>query len=552
MKRLIALALAVASFSAFSACCRKACRCPNAALEGIWVADMPDMETMPAFWLGIDRDANARMRATMLWRWGVPLFPESISAIDGVFKFRLPLKGGPDRSKSRFRWFTVRRGAGDTLDVAIDEANYYGLESKPGARFTAKRRPPMGPKPDLSTIVYGEPVDLLADGLGGWKAMDEKNPFCWKFKNGVLSNVITNDAKGKVVYGANLMTKRSDFQDFKLSVDFRVPEKSNSGIYLKGIYEIQVCDSFGWCNDMRNAGALYGRLVPRVTAERRAGEWQHYDITLVNRHLTVVFNGQTIIDNQPVLGVTGGAMTTDESKPGPIYLQGDHSSADFRNVVLTPIVSVRSSACEPGFTRIFNGKDLDGWIGAKHLYYVENGELVFREGPKNFGNLFYNRPFTNFTARFSFKLVPNGNNGFAVRAGRECVDGGALVGGNKVMKDAAYNGMEIQVLDDTGDKKQHLKAWQYHGSIYGVTAARKGALRPVGEWNDEEVTVCGENVKVVLNGKTILSTSVKDLPTDGTTPDGKPHPGLHNPSGYIGFLGHTMPVRFRDIRVREL
>ena len=132
------------------------------------------------------------------------------------------------------------------------------------------------------------------------------------------------------------------------------------------------------------------------------------------------------------------------------------------------------------------------------------------------------------------------------------MEGGALIGGNQVMTDAAYNGMEIQVLDDTGDKKQHLKAWQYHGSIYGVTAAQKGALRPVGEWNDEEVTVDGENVTVILNGKTILATSVKDLPTDGTTPDGKPHPGLHNPSGYIGFLGHTMPVRFRNIRVKEL
>ena len=209
-------------------------------------------------------------------------------------------------------------------------------------------------------------------------------------------------------------------------------------------------------------------------------------------------------------------------------------------------------ARDDGFVPIFNGRNLDGWTGAKHLFYVENGELVFKEGPKNYGNLFYEKEFRDFTARFSFKLVPNGNNGFAVRAGKECVDGGALIGGNTVLSDAAYNGMEIQVLDDTGDKKQHLKPWQYHGSIYGVVAAQKGALRPVGEWNDEEVTVCGENVTVVLNGRTILAASVKDLPTDGTTPDGKPHPGLHNPSGYIGFLGHTMPVRFRDIRVKEL
>lgn len=212
----------------------------------------------------------------------------------------------------------------------------------------------------------------------------------------------------------------------------------------------------------------------------------------------------------------------------------------------------KTTTVDDGFTRIFNCTDLDGWMGRKDLFYVENGDLVFREGKSNYGNLFYQREFKDFTARFDFKLVPNGNNGFAVRAGKPCVDGGALIGGNKALADAAYNGMEIQVLDDTGPLKQHLKAWQYHGSIYGVVAAQKGALKPVGEWNHEEVTVVGENVTVVLNGKTILATSVKDLPVDGTTPDGKPHPGLHNLSGYIGFLGHTMPVRFRNIEIKEL
>lgn len=205
-----------------------------------------------------------------------------------------------------------------------------------------------------------------------------------------------------------------------------------------------------------------------------------------------------------------------------------------------------------GYRSIFNGRDLTGWTGATHLFYVEDGELVFREGPKNFGNLFYEKELADFSARFQFKLVPNGNNGFAVRAGRECLGGGALAGGSRVLGDAAYNGMEIQILDDTGSLKQKNKAWQYCGSIYGVVAAQKGHLRPVGEWNDYEVTAVGPNVTVVLNGVTILATSVRDLPVDGRTPDGKPHPGLHNRSGYIGFLGHTMPVRFRNIQVKEL
>lgn len=204
---------------------------------------------------------------------------------------------------------------------------------------------------------------------------------------------------------------------------------------------------------------------------------------------------------------------------------------------------------EEGFVWLFNGRNLDGWIGAKDLFLVEDGDLVFKEGPNNYGNLMYHRPFTNFVARFSFKLVPNGNNGFAIRAAERTVRGAAVVSGTDAKDDPAYNGMEIQILDNTGDRKQHLKAWQYHGSIYGVTAAQRGYLRPVGEWNDEEVVADGPNVTVTLNGHVILATSVKDCTV---FPDGKEHPGLANPSGYLGFLGHTMPVRIRDIRIREL
>ena len=225
----------------------------------------------------------------------------------------------------------------------------------------------------------------------------------------------------------------------------------------------------------------------------------------------------------------------------------------FRNAGLSPDPSCPDAQpLEPGYERLFNGKDLDGWIGATNLYYAENGELVFKEGEKNFGNLFYHKKFANFNARFQFKLVPNGNNGFAFRAGDETIGGGALIGGNTAITDAGYNGMEIQILDDTGSLKQKNKAWQYCGSIYGVCAAQKGHLRPVGEWNDYDITADGDCITVVLNGVTILSTSIKDLDTKGGTPDGKEHPGLHNKTGYLGFLGHTMPVRMRNIRIKEL
>ncbi|MDO5580060.1 MAG: DUF1080 domain-containing protein [Planctomycetia bacterium] len=192
---------------------------------------------------------------------------------------------------------------------------------------------------------------------------------------------------------------------------------------------------------------------------------------------------------------------------------------------------------DPGFTPLFNGKDLSGWVGAVKLYEVlPDGVLSFVEGKKNYGNLMYNKKFSDFILRFEFKLVPNGNNGLGIRA-------------TAIDKDAAYEGMELQILDDTGDLKQHLKPYQYHGSIYGAVAAKKGFLKPVGEWNAQEVQAVGSKIKVILNGTVILDTDIAGITT---TPDGKDHPGLHNKEGYIGFLGHTMPVQFRNIRIKEL
>jgi hypothetical protein len=191
---------------------------------------------------------------------------------------------------------------------------------------------------------------------------------------------------------------------------------------------------------------------------------------------------------------------------------------------------------EKDFVPLFNGRDLAGWVGATNLYTVADGALRFVEGEKNFGNLMYEKQFSDFILRFEFKLTPNGNNGLAIRA-------------SDIAKDAAYYGLELQILDDTGNKKQHLKPYQYHGSIYGVVASRKGSLKPVGEWNCEEVRAVGSRITVTLNGQVITDADIKGI---AETPDGKAHPGLHNEKGYLGFLGHTMPVQFRNIRIKDL
>ena len=205
--------------------------------------------------------------------------------------------------------------------------------------FTGQRMPPLPPRPQLARVKFGAPITLFnGRDLSGWQVKESGLKNAWVAKNGVLENSPPEHAEGKPrVRTANLRTDR-EFEDFTLELEVNVPAGSNSGVYLRGIYEIQVVDSFGKAVDSHNQGALYSRITPAMSAEKPAGEWQTMKMTLVDRHLTVVLIGKTIIDKQPLLGCTGGAMWSDESRPGPIYLQGDHGSVSYRNIVLRPVV----------------------------------------------------------------------------------------------------------------------------------------------------------------------------------------------------------------------
>jgi hypothetical protein len=206
------------------------------------------------------------------------------------------------------------------------------------AFFTGTKLPPVPPAPDMKGLKFGKPVSLFnGKDLTGWRLINEKQ------KNGftVVDGVLVNDpvqAEGQphISYG-NIRTEQ-EFEDFNLKLDVNVPEGSNSGIYLRGMYEIQVLDSYKKELDSHNMGAVYSRIMPTVSAEKPAGTWQTMEITLVDRHITVNLNGTTIIDNQPVYGPTGGAIKSDVFSKGPIYLQGDHGKVSYRNIVLTPIV----------------------------------------------------------------------------------------------------------------------------------------------------------------------------------------------------------------------
>lgn len=201
------------------------------------------------------------------------------------------------------------------------------------AEFSGNRIPPVPAAPDLTKVKYGEALSIFnGKDLAGWRLVDQSRDNGWSVEDGVLMNRIT---PGK--HHGNLRTD-AEFEDFNITLEVRTQTNSNSGVYLRGIYEIQIAETFGKPLDSHNMGALYSRITPSVAAEKPIGEWQSMSVTLVDRHVTVVLNNQTIIDNKPVLGCTGGAMTSEESKPGPIMLQGDHTNIDYRNVVLRPVV----------------------------------------------------------------------------------------------------------------------------------------------------------------------------------------------------------------------
>ena len=290
---------------------------------GNWGLKLP-YNSMYAGSMIVSRDDAGKPSALILWRWASPMRVKDFQINGSEFSFKHP-------------WgFSVKgKVDGKKLTGVVTEKN-----GKVSGDLSGWRNPPICSKVSTKDAKFGEPIDLLKDGLDGWTSMNPNAKFAWKFENGVLSNNLGRRSDGKWNHGgANLKTKCEDFFDFNLEYDVRVPKGSNSGVYLRGRYEIQVVDSYGKPVNEHHMAAYYGRVVPSVAAEKPADEWQHVSVTLYKRHLTVVLNGKTIIDNAPVVGVTGGAIDANEFVPGPIYLQGDHSDADFKNMILRKAVN---------------------------------------------------------------------------------------------------------------------------------------------------------------------------------------------------------------------
>lgn len=204
-------------------------------------------------------------------------------------------------------------------------------------------------------------------------------------------------------------------------------------------------------------------------------------------------------------------------------------------VAMSAVAVAGGGEREAGFVPLFNGENLDGWIGATDGYKAEGGELICVEG--HGGNLLTEKKYADFVLRFEFKLAEGSNNGLGIRVPDE--------------GHPSYDGMELQILDNSAQRYADLEDYQYHGSLYGCAAAERGHLKGPGEWNEQEVIVDGRRVRVILNGQRILDADLDAIVEEGPV-DGREHPGLERETGRIGFLGHGDFVALRKIRIKEL
>lgn len=205
--------------------------------------------------------------------------------------------------------------------------------------FTGKKIPPLpSTPPDLSKVRFGHPISLFnGKDLDGWRPHEPDKINGWSVKDGVMVNTTPKTDFSATGAYANLRTE-AVFEDFWLHIEFQVEKDRNSGVYLRGMYEAQVVDRDSRMQGIQGVGAIFGSIPPSKNVGRPGGEWQTYDLTLVDRHVTVVLNGVKVIDNQPVPGPTGGAVFTDPTQPGPIHLQGDHTNVKYRDIYLAPVV----------------------------------------------------------------------------------------------------------------------------------------------------------------------------------------------------------------------
>ena len=407
----------------------------------------------------------------------------------------------------------------------------------------------------------------LVDKKG--KSINDHIKAHWSVQNGEL----VNDGHGYY------LTTDKDYGDFELHLEYKALPKGDSGIYLRGVPQVQIWDTTGGdprgLGQDKGSGGLWNNSKgspgkdPLKKMDRPFGEWNKVKVTMIGERVTVMLNGEVVVDhavlenffaNQKSGYVAYAKAAAKEGKPvapppagylrdpvfpkGPIQLQTHGSEILWRNVFIreiTPEEANRTLAARDagGFVELVNGRDLSNWIGATDNYELRNGAIYCKPGKG--GNLLSKEEYGDMIIRTEFILPPGGNNGIAIRTpanGRP-----------------AQDGFELQVIDNDGYNAAHpkapLKDTQYHGSLYFLVGAKHGYLRPVGTWNYQEIEVRGGRITVTLNGTKILDVETDKIDRSKFSPKNLPG-GLDRKTGHIGFAGHNDPVGFRSFKVKRL
>ena len=357
----------------------------------------------------------------------------------------------------------------------------------------------------------------------------------WVVKDGIL--VFTG-------HGDNLCTEKK-YGDFEMYVDWKITAQGDAGIYLRGSPQVQI-----WDTSRREVGAQVGsgglynnqknQSKPLVVADNAIGSWNNFHIIMKGDKVTVYLNGVLVTDNVVLENYWDRNLPIFIKEQ--IELQAHGTYVAYRNLYIRELpdanpVILSEEEKKDGFVQLFDGTNIDGWMGNTAGYIINDGALVVVPDNGSGGNLYTKEEYADFIYRFEFQLTPGANNGIGVHA--------------PPVGDAAYVGMEIQVLDNEAPIYSSLQPYQYHGSVYGIAAAKRGYLLPTGEWNKEEIMVKGSTIKVILNGTVINEVDLKEATKNGTA-DHKEHPGLARTTGHIGFLGHGDVLRFKNMRIKKL
>ncbi len=389
-----------------------------------------------------------------------------------------------------------------------DLAGWKGLAGNPKSRREMSRE-------ELAEAQAKADEDMLAH----WKVVD--GALCFDGKGHSLCTV-------------------KDYGDFEMLVDWKIEAGGDSGIYLRGTPQVQIWDTADRkVGAQVGSGGLYnnkkGASKPLKLADKPVGQWNTFRIIMTGELVTVYLNDELVVDNVVMENYW------ERDKPiypnGQIELQSHGSLLYFRNVFIREITNkLTEQEKANGFKLLFNGKDLTGWQGNTKGYVVKDGTIVV-EPKLGRGDLYTAKEYGDFIMRFEFKLTPGANNGLGIRT--------------PMNVNAAYQGMELQILDNTASKYKNLKPYQFHGSIYGVVPAKRGYLKPVGMWNFQEVIAKGKQITIKLNGTTIVDADIQKASTPETM-DGRDHPGLKRDKGYIAFCGHGDKLAFRSLRLKTL